>query len=66
MFYFFDIKQVLLTQFYWVCRVFSLKDAEASVEPLGLRIESGSVLLGFDCFTVILVRLIRWYDVDMF
>jgi hypothetical protein len=29
------------------------------MEPLGLWIESGSVLLGFDGFTVILVHLIR-------
>jgi hypothetical protein len=39
--------------------VLDLEDAEASMEPLGLRIKSGSVLLGFDCFTVILVHLIR-------
>ena len=42
---------MLLTQFYSVCRVLDLEDAEASVEPLGLRIESGSVLLG-DMFTM--------------
>jgi len=29
-----------------VCRVFDLEDAEASIGPLGLRIESGIVLLG--------------------
>ena len=57
-------KQVLLTHFYWVCKVLNLEDAEASVEPLGLRIESGSVLFG-------LIYLL-WYfidlliDVDMF
>ena len=45
--------------------VLDLEDAKASVEPLGLGIESGSVILGFDCFTVILVHLIRRYDVDM-
>jgi hypothetical protein len=43
-----------------------LEDAEASMEPLGLWIESGSVPLGFDCITVILVHLIRGYDMDMF
>jgi hypothetical protein len=29
------------------------------MEPLGLWIELGSVPLGFDCFTVILVHLTR-------
>ena len=43
-----------------------LEDAEALMEPLGLWIESGSVPLGFDFFTMILVHLIRWYDMDMF
>jgi hypothetical protein len=43
-----------------------LEDAEASVEPLGLWIEMGTVPLGFDCFTMILVLLIRGYDMDMF
>jgi hypothetical protein len=41
---------VLLTQFYRVCSILDLEDAEASMEPLGLWIESGSELLGFDCF----------------
>jgi hypothetical protein len=43
-----------------------LEDAKASMEPLGLWIESRSVPLGFDCFTMILVLLIRAYDIDMF
>jgi hypothetical protein len=42
-----------------VCRVLDLEDVEASMEPLGLQIESGSVPLGFDSFTMILVRLTR-------
>jgi hypothetical protein len=33
-----------------VCRILDLEDAEASMEPLGLWIESGSELLGFDYF----------------
>jgi hypothetical protein len=43
-----------------------LEDAEALIEPLGLWIEMGTVPLGFDCFTMILVLLIRGYDMDMF
>jgi hypothetical protein len=43
-----------------------LEDAEAWVEPLGLWIEMGTVPLGFDYSTMILVLLIRGYDMDMF
>jgi len=50
-------RQVLLTWFYWMCMVLDLEDAEASMEPLGLRIESGSVLFG-------LIYLL-WYYIDL-
>ena len=36
-----------------MCRVLDLEDVEASVEPLGLQIESGSVLFRIDLFTMI-------------
>jgi hypothetical protein len=42
-------KQVLLTGFFSVCRTLDLKDAEASMKPLGLWVESESGLLGYDC-----------------
>ena len=49
-----------------MCRVLDLEDAEASVEPLGLRIESGSVLFGCLLFTMILCIDLMICDVDMF
>ena len=42
---YYSYRQVLLTQLI-ECAGFDLEDAEASVDPLGLRTESGSVLLG--------------------
>jgi hypothetical protein len=39
----YSYRQVLLTQLI-ECAGFDLEDAEASVDPLGLRTESGSVL----------------------
>ena len=48
---------MLLTRFLLSVKDLDLEDVEASMEPLGLRIESGSVPLGFDCF---------YYDISTF
>ena len=56
------IRRVLLTQFDWVCRVFDLEDAEASVEP---PLDSGlsqGVCFWVDMFTM-MFHLIWWFDV---
>jgi len=42
-------RHVLLIGFSLVCRTLHLEDVKASMKPLGLWIESGSALLGFDC-----------------
>ena len=57
MFYLFDIKQVLLTQFYWVCRVFDLEDAEASTEPLDSGLSKGVRYLSWFIY-----HDIYWFD----
>ena len=52
---------------YWLSwlsvQVCDLEDAEASVDPLGLRTESGSVLLGW--FVYYDVDLMWWFDDDI-
>jgi hypothetical protein len=45
-----------------VCRTLDIEDAEASMKPLGLRIESGSGLLGLNVVDVTYVHMIRCYD----
>ena len=50
-------KQVLLTQFYWVCRVFDLKDAEASMEPLDSGLSQGAYYLSWFIY-----HDIYWFD----
>ena len=40
-------RQVLLTQFYWVCRVLDLEDAEASMEPLDFGSSQGVCYWGW-------------------
>jgi hypothetical protein len=45
-----------------VCRTLDIDDAEASMKPLGLGIESGSVLLGLNVVDVTYVHMIRCYD----
>jgi hypothetical protein len=49
-----------------VCRTLDVEDVEASMKPLGLQIESGSGLLGFDVVDVTYVHMIRYYDVDCY
>ena len=55
-------KQVLLTQFYWVCRVFDLEDAEASTEPLDSGLSQGGGY--WDWFIYGDIALFWWYDID--
>jgi hypothetical protein len=45
-----------------VCRTLDIEDAEASMKPLGLWIESGSGLLGLNVVDVTYVHMIRYYD----
>jgi hypothetical protein len=45
-----------------VCRTLDIEDAEASMKPLGLWIESGSGLLGLNVVDVTYVHMIRCYD----
>ena len=55
-------RQVFLTGFSWVCRTLDIEDVEASMKPLGLRIESRSGLLGLNVVDVTCVHMIRGYD----
>jgi hypothetical protein len=45
-----------------VCRNLDIEDAEASMKPLGLWIESGSGQLGLNVVDVTYVHMIRCYD----
>ena len=45
-----------------MCRTLDIEDAEASLKPLGLQIDSGSVLLGSTVVDVTYVHMIRYYD----
>ena len=63
-------RQVLLTQFHWVCRVSDFEDAEASVEPPWTLDWVRECAIWVDSFTVILLCfddmiLILWYVVDV-
>ena len=68
MFYYCCI-QMLLTQFIWVCRVFDLEDAEASMEPLDSGLSQGVGYLSWSFMMILFhfddVLLIIWYVADM-
>ena len=45
-----------------MCGTLDIEDAEASMEPIRLWIESGSGMLGLNVVDVIYVHMIRCYD----
>ena len=45
-----------------MCMTLDIEDAEASMKPLGLLIDSGRGLLGLNVIDVTHVHMIRYYD----
>ena len=55
-------RHMLLTGFSLVCRTLDIEDAKASLKPIGIWIELGRGLLGFNVIDMTHVHMIRCYD----